>query len=224
MSSSFSLVNCFSIKKLLKTSFTDISIPYLYFNSENIKPGDTKYKAEPPIRDESNRKLLSNAISFGLIDSVSSFQFSIPPKFKCIERGDFSKALNGNCTIGCNLLALWTILAPKSMKNKNFEKNIMNETFRNIAKVLAENPAKSIGIFNRKGSITVGKDADFVVWDPFEKSKLNFNEKTIYHQIHLFHLKKMRGKIFQTYLRGKLIYDKENPSLLIRENRGKSLK
>jgi N-acetylglucosamine-6-phosphate deacetylase len=32
-------------------------------------------------------------------------------------------------------------------------------------RMASENPAKSIGVYNRKGSITPGKDADFVVFN-----------------------------------------------------------
>ena len=32
-----------------------------------------------------------------------------------------------------------------------------------VIKMTAENPAKLIGVFDRKGSITVGKDADLLV-------------------------------------------------------------
>ena len=224
ISSSFSLTGCHSLKKSIKNSFTDISIPYLFFNSENIKAGETKFKAEPPIRDESNRKLLINAISLGLIDSVSSNQFTIPPIYKCIENEDFSKALNGNCSIGVNLLALWTVLAPKKMDYEKFNKTKRNETFRNIAKVLSTTPAKSVGIFNKKGSISIGKHADFVIWDPFKKSKLKFPNNSVYGQLHLFHLMKLRGKIYNTYLRGKLIYDRQNPSVLKNKSLGKILK
>ena len=38
-------------------------------------------------------------------------------------------------------------------------------TLQDIVKMTAVNPAKQVGIFDRKGSVEVGKDADFVLLD-----------------------------------------------------------
>lgn len=40
-----------------------------------------------------------------------------------------------------------------------------------ISKHLSENPSKVLGIDNVKGSIEVGKDADFIIWDPYSVKK-----------------------------------------------------
>ena len=42
-----------------------------------------------------------------------------------------------------------------------------------LAKVLAENPAKRFGLGHRKGKLAVGYDADFIIVDPEEVSYLD---------------------------------------------------
>lgn len=39
----------------------------------------------------------------------------------------------------------------------------LNHQWNSVVKIASENPAKFIGVFNRKGSIEIGKDADFLV-------------------------------------------------------------
>ena len=57
-------------------------------------------------------------------------------------------------------------LAGSILKMNDACKNMIhytNCTMQDLIKMTAENPAKELGIFNRKGSIQVGKDADLVI-------------------------------------------------------------
>jgi len=71
------------------------------------------------------------------------------------------------------------------------------------------NPAKLLNIYNTKGSLESGKDADFFVWDPMEIIKVN--KKNIFLKHHnTFILKhhKFFGNITHTYVRGNLAFSK----------------
>nr|WP_028393103.1 N-acetylglucosamine-6-phosphate deacetylase [Bacillus cihuensis] len=79
-------------------------------------------------------------------------------------------------------------LAGSILKMNDAIKNMMmytNCTMEDIIKMTAANPAKQLNLFNRKGSITVGKDADLVI----------LNEDL---------------DVEMTFCRGKLAYTKEN--------------
>lgn len=43
-----------------------------------------------------------------------------------------------------------------------------NLTLMDLTHFLSEGPAKLCGLDKHKGSLTIGMDADFVVWDPKE--------------------------------------------------------
>jgi allantoinase len=72
------------------------------------------------------------------------------------------------------------------------------------------NPAKILKIDDRKGSLEKGKDADFIVWSPFEnfrvkKENILMKDKSLY----AFKNHKFYGKVHATFLRGSKIYDAE---------------
>lgn len=46
-------------------------------------------------------------------------------------------------------------------------------SFSDISKLLSNQPAKLCGLEDRKGDLSVGKDADFVIWDPEKSIKVS---------------------------------------------------
>jgi len=46
-------------------------------------------------------------------------------------------------------------------------------SLQTIQKILSENAAKNYKLDSYKGSISIGKDADFVLIDPLEKTKVD---------------------------------------------------
>lgn len=70
---------------------------------------------------------------------------------------------------------------------QNLVKNV-KPTIHQVAQMTAENPAKYIGVFHRKGSIEVGKDADLIVIDE------NYD-------------------LYATYCHGKLQFEREGEDL-----------
>lgn len=161
---------------------------YLYFSDEHIKPGDTRFKACPPIREEKNRKLMIEILEMGGIDVVSSYHRPVRRCMKFLASGDFKRALSGIPAVGCSLQALWECLGgdPKSSACV-------------IAKILSEKPAEILGN-SFKGSIQEGKHADFVVWDPYGHAENGKN------QMNPFVGEKMKGKVVCTIVRGKIVY------------------
>ncbi|CAM3922244.1 N-acetylglucosamine-6-phosphate deacetylase [Mesobacillus thioparans] len=87
---------------------------------------------------------------------------------KCLKNGTYD--LGGqevSVADGKALLADGT-LAGSILKMKDSLKNMMefsHISLEEVVKLASENPAKQLKIFDRKGSITAGKDADLVVLD-----------------------------------------------------------
>ena len=88
---------------------------------------------------------------------------------------------------------------------------------------MCEGPAKMLGISDRKGSISIGKDADFVIWNPFILSKFELGKEisSTSNNLHLFYKKHLFGIINCTFLRGNLIYNKNEPNILREKTLGK---
>ncbi len=87
---------------------------------------------------------------------------------KCMSAGTYD--LGGQDVIIDNARAILEdgTLAGSILKLKDAAKlmlDIESVTMQDIIKMASENPAKQIGIFKRKGSITEGKDADLLIVD-----------------------------------------------------------
>ena len=68
-------------------------------------------------------------------------------------------------------------------------------------KWLSINPAKALGIYDRRGSIQKQKFADFVIWKPFEiDNKDHRSGESVYKNLFL------QGKILVTVVRGQIVY------------------
>lgn len=191
---------------LTEKIISDCSPSYLYFTDKMVKKGEAKYKVSPPFRSKDNRHDLIENLKLGGIDIVSSYHFYVPPRFKMVDDGNFRRAFSGLDSIGCSLQATWTAMyCSESEKEKTIGK-IMAK----LSKVMCLNPAKALRIDSRKGSLAKKKDADFVIWDPFQIKEICLNPN------HVFSGKSLYGAIHKTYLRGHLIYCHEDSDQMSR--------
>lgn len=88
---------------------------------------------------------------------------------KCLQPGSYD--LGGQSVTVNEKKAVLSdgTLAGSILKMIDAAKNIStytNASMTEITRMTAENPAKQLGIFERKGSIAIGKDADIVLIDP----------------------------------------------------------
>ena len=195
----------------IDTIYGDTGSAYLFFNEKTVKKTETKYKATPAFRDKENRKLLVENYRLGGIDLVTSYHLYVPQRYKEVDGGNFRRAFSGFDSIGFNLQALWTTIYVFYKKNNSkfaqepfYKKKMIDDLLCKIAKVLCSNQAKMLKIDDRKGVIEKGKDADFVIWDPYTR----INNQHL-HSNHIFSRRILYGLVHKTYLRGKVIYDKE---------------
>ncbi len=168
---------------------------YLYFNSEEIKDGQTQFKCAPPIREKENNDKLWKALKDGIIDLVATDHSPSTPNLKELQSGNFMKAWGGIASLQFALPVLW------SAAKKN------NCTLNDLAKWLCENPAKLIGKEKNKGKIAKGYDADLIIWDDEKTFVVTEDIIQHKHKITPYLNEELSGVIEQTYLSGEKVFD-----------------
>jgi dihydroorotase-like cyclic amidohydrolase len=177
----------------------EISASHLFFNSDNVKTGDTRFKASPPIRSEANRVLLWELLQLKVIDSVVSSHFAVSPVYKDQVEGNFRKAVSGLNNLGFTGSALWTLL------HRSYSPHCLKHLITRHAKWTSLRPAKILGIGGSLGSIETGKRADFYIWDPYVTSTAD-KCRSSQSMTGVFIGQELMGSVKAVYVRGNLAY------------------
>jgi allantoinase len=165
---------------------------YIYFNAEDIPDANCIYKCAPPIREKANNEQLKHALSTGVLNFIATDHSPAPPSIKEIESGNLKKAWGGIAGIQFLLNGSWTAL-------KN---NISLEQF---IPLVTSKPAQFIKA-NKKGSIEVGKDADFVIWNPEENTIIKEEHIFFRYKISPFITQNLSGVVLETIVNGQSVY------------------
>jgi allantoinase len=167
---------------------------YLHFAAEDIRDGATEFKCCPPIRERANREQLWQALRDGTIDMVVSDHSPCPPEMKVRGEGDFMKAWGGISSLQLRLPVMWT-----EGSARGFDLN-------QLAEWLCAAPARQVGL-RQKGSISVGRDADIVIWNPEQEFRVAPEMIQHRHKLTPYAGETLRGTVEKTFLRGQIVYD-----------------
>ena len=113
------------------------------------------YATCPPLREHKDSERLWQGITDGDIQVVATDSCTFTKKQKARWKGDFSR-------IPCGMPGVETLLPLMYTYGVGKKKITENQ----LVRVLCENPARLMGFFPKKGSISVGADADLVIFDP----------------------------------------------------------
>ena len=177
---------------------------YLYFNAETIPDKNTLYKCAPPVREKKNNELLKQALANGVLDFIATDHSPAPPDIKEIESGNLQKAWGGIAGLQFLLSAGWAALKQEI-------------TLEKFIPLLTEHPAAFLKIENSKGNIKAGHDADFVIWVPEEKFKINQEDILHRHKLSPYTGRQLWGKVQQTIVNGITIY---SMGTIVEKNKG----
>jgi dihydropyrimidinase len=150
-------------------AFAETCPQYLFLSYEDYeRPGfeGAKFVMSPPLRPKGNEERLWNGLQTGAIQAVSTDHCSFCMKEqKELGKDDFSLIPNGAPGIENRLMLLHDGGVNGGRINLN-----------RFVELVSTRPAKIFGLHPRKGSITVGADADLLLWDP--KAKWTISAKT----------------------------------------------
>ncbi|HXW61731.1 MAG TPA: allantoinase AllB [Candidatus Acidoferrales bacterium] len=168
---------------------------YLHFAAQEISDGATLFKCAPPIRGQANREELWQGIREGLIDLVATDHSPCPPAMKKLDAGDFQTAWGGISSLSVALPVMWT-----EAQKRGF-------ALSDIARWMAERPARLAGCASRKGRIAVGSDADFIVFDPEAEWVVTKQRLHQRHALSPYLGERLCGVVQATYVRGKAVFE-----------------
>jgi len=168
---------------------------YLEFTNEVYKRDDGRnFVCSPPMKGQESQDALWKAIKTGAIDTVATDHCPFQSYEKDWGKDDFTKIPNG-CAGVENLY-------PYMLSSANDGKI----SFNRVVELCSSNPAKIFGC-SQKGSITVGKDADIVIYDPNKDFTISVSNMHSDYDHTIWEGKKLHGYPVKTYLRGNLVYD-----------------
>ncbi|ODV98221.1 hypothetical protein PACTADRAFT_31625 [Pachysolen tannophilus NRRL Y-2460] len=173
---------------------------YLSLAAENIANCKTQFKCCPPIRTESNRKLLWKALRSGIISTVVSDHSPCTRELKGLEKGDFFTAWGGIASVGFGLPILWTEGSKQDPPVSLIE----------ISKWTSENTARQVGLSQRKGKIEEGMDADFAIFDPNAVYTVSNKATFFKNKLTPFDGVEFTGRVMETIVRGNSVYSFQN--------------
>lgn len=142
---------------------------YLLLSEDNYREPDfngAKYVLSPPLRTKDNQEPLWKGLADNILQVVSTDHCSFDFKGqKDMGKDFFGKIPNGAPGVETRMALLFD-------RGVNSGKISLNR----FVELTATNPAKIFGMYPEKGTITVGADADIVIFDPNLK-------KTIKHSM-----------------------------------------
>jgi dihydropyrimidinase len=154
-------------------------------------PHGENWICSPPIRGVEHREALWDGLIAGVLDTVSSDHNCFDTAQKAASRADFRRVPNGLPGIEHRLpLLLGATLEGRLQWSR-------------LAAISAENPARILGLWPRKGAIVVGSDADIVLVDPAGTTDLGpAHMATDYSP---YEGMRSAGRIVRVYRRGSLV-------------------
>lgn len=169
-----------------------VSVPILntFFSDKALAKIGTNAKLLPPLRAETDRKLIIQALKNNIIDIITS---NHTPCLHNEKTEPLDKAAPGNITIEFVL----GICGTKLVKDNGF-------TWDQIIEKISVKPAEFYGL--NAGDLSVGKPADLTIFDPNEDWMVETTEIKSKSKNTALLKQKLHGKVKYTVARGKLIY------------------
>ena len=167
---------------------------YFSMDESELLKRDADYRMNPPLRTAVDREAVRAALRSGDLDAIATDHAPHAPQ----EKANFESAPNGSIGMETSLAAAITEL-------------YHGGTFGlgDIIRLMSSNPARILKI--DAGTLSVGANADIVVFDPDEEWVVDKNRLHGKSKNCPFKGRRLKGKVKYTILGGRVVYsDKEN--------------
>ena len=149
----------------------------------------------PPFRPKGNSEFLWRGLQSGNLHTTATDHCTFCAAQKAAGKDDFSKIPNGCGGVEERLAVIW-----------DEGVNTGRLTPSEFVAVTSANTAKLFNIYPRKGSVSVGADADLVVWDPAGSKTLSVKTQHSKGDFNIFEGRTVKGIPSHTVSQGELVY------------------
>jgi dihydropyrimidinase len=179
--------------------FGEVLAGHLLINDSVYRHPDFEYAAahvmSPPFRDAENQKALWKGLQCGTLHTTATDHCCFCAPQKAAGKDDFRKIPNGTGGIEDRMGVLW-----------HHGVNTGRLTLNEFVAVTSANAAKIFNIYPQKGSISVGADADIVVWDAAKTRTISVKTHHQNVDFNIFEGMEVKGANTVTISQGKVVY------------------
>ncbi len=151
----------------------------------------------PPFRAAGNSEFLWKGLQSGNLHTTATDHCTFCAAQKAAGKDDFSKIPNGCGGVEERLAVIW-----------DEGVNTGRLTPSEFVAVTSANAAKLFNIYPQKGSVSVGADADLVVWDPAGTKTLSVKTQHSKGDFNIFEGRQVKGIPSHTVSQGELVFVK----------------
>jgi dihydropyrimidinase len=175
--------------------FVETCIQYLVLDASLYEQDfdGAKWVMSPPLREKKDQETLWAGLNQGLVQVVGTDHCPFTWEQKQMGKNDFSKIPNGHPAIEHRMELLYS-------EGVNKGKITLNK----YVEVTSTNAAKIFGMFPKKGTISVGADADIVIFDPNQQHTISANTHHMNTDYSGYEGWEVTGKVKTVVLRGKV--------------------
>jgi dihydropyrimidinase len=155
-----------------------------------------KVVMSPPLREKKDQATLWAGLNQGLVNVVGTDHCPFMWEQKLMGKDDFSKIPNGHPAVEHRMELLFSEGVQKG-----------KITLNKFVEITSTNAAKIFGMFPRKGTISIGADADLVIIDPNKKHTISAATHHMNVDYSAYEGWELTGKIDTVLLRGQVAVD-----------------
>ena len=149
----------------------------------------------PPFRPKRHQKALWAGLAAGNLQTTATDHCCFCAPQKAAGVGDFTKIPNGTAGIEDRMSVLW-----------HYGVRAGRLTPQEFVAVTSANAARLFNMYPRKGSVSVGADADLVVWDPAATRVISAKTHHQNVDFNVFEGREVTGLARSTVANGKLVW------------------
>ncbi|WP_299615021.1 dihydropyrimidinase [Pelagibius sp.] len=179
--------------------FGEVLAGHLLVNDEVYRHPDWDYAAahvmSPPFRPKEHQEALWRGLQAGMLQTTATDHCCFCSPQKRMGHNNFTQIPNGTGGVEDRMHVLW-----------HHGVNSGRLTVSEFVAITSTNAAKIFNIYPRKGSISVGADADIAIWDPEKERTIS---KDTHHQnvdFNIFEGMTVKGINTVTISQGKVVY------------------